>query len=68
MEPTKVANMVNSVVKLRRVIRKRRLSSSSAEQLRLEDEVNYAYLEKAAIDRAERDDKDFEERSTKRRG
>lgn len=45
-----MANMVNSVVKLRRVIRKRRLSSSSAEQLRLEDEVNYAYLEKAVID------------------
>jgi len=68
MEPTKVANVANSVVKSRRVTRKRRLSSSSAEQLRSEDEANYADLEKAAMDRAERDDEDFEERSTKRRG
>ncbi|KID81130.1 recQ family helicase [Metarhizium guizhouense ARSEF 977] len=68
MEPTKVANVADSVVKSRRVTRKRRLSSSSAEQLRSEDEANYAYLEKAAIDRAERDDEDFEERRHNTKG
>ncbi|TWU77387.1 hypothetical protein ED733_006087 [Metarhizium rileyi] len=68
MEPTKVANVADSVVKSRRVTRKRRLSSSSAEQLRSEDEANYANLEKAAMNRAERDGEDFVERSTKWRG
>ncbi|KHN94123.1 uncharacterized protein MAM_08053 [Metarhizium album ARSEF 1941] len=66
MEPTKVANVADSVVKSRRVTRKRRLSFSSAEQLCSEVQAKYAESEEVVISRAERDDEDYEEQSTKR--
>lgn len=61
-----VANLGPAVLQSTRVTRKRKLSSSSAEELLSDDEASFAGLEKAAMDRADRNDEDFEERPAKR--
>lgn len=71
MGPTEDGNAAENGIKSRRITRKRRISSSSAEQIRSEDEAIYVDRERTTMERAERADKDFEdneEPAAKRRG
>ncbi|KAG8411232.1 hypothetical protein J3459_016284 [Metarhizium acridum] len=67
MEPNRGSNTAGSAVKSERVTRKRRRSSSPEDRLRSDDERTYINMEKAAEDKASKDDEDFIGPITKRR-
>lgn len=67
MEPDRGSNTAGSAVKSKRVTRKRRRSSSPEDRLRSDDERTYINMEKAAEDKASKDDEDFIGPMTKRR-